>query len=339
MSDFKKYFTEQFSNHQSCETEVNKIFAALNIQDQTFKNIVTRYQIDDNRFSVIINTLTNRGNIGRVLIDVIEGSPTWFQLKNVNFEIGQRCDTKIIICNDSINSKRDDRYLDGINAAYTLAKIKNDIFIVAYRLSSDDNNEMVATYDASKFISECDKKYENQPDKDLDDEEKENDDKSGNYNLLTRIDMELTEFEIYMDESFGLWNPPILLNPNRWRVKGSTFHEQHFDFSYYWQMDGFYNSILLDPARHDLVFLKWLELNEFDAIYEKYDDCEIYLKADDYKITGIEILVWEKPYADFIRSNRNEKNEILGICFNYYMSSDFFKSLFEKYQKDWELDY
>ena len=65
----------------------------------------------------------------------------------------------------------------------------------------------------------------------------------------------------------------------------------------------------------DSNFFKWLIENKYDVIKEKYKNHKIEILTESGKITGIAVLVWEKPYSDYLRSNSEEKEEIFAECF------------------------
>ena len=314
MSEFKNYFTKQFSNDSTCESEVKEIFNALEITDHRFKNIVTRYQIDDDRVSVVINTITKKGNIGRVLIDVINDEPTWFQLINVNFEIGQDCEIKIIVYNDSYCHKGDK------TAALTWATIKRDYYAIGATVLRDSNDKFKATYEIDPdhyyFMKED---YDTSDIKDFDRE-------------LTKKDMQILEFEIHKDGAFQLWNPPIIRDPGHWGASHTVYHERYYNYSYYWEKEGYYNSAFID-SDSDSNFFKWLIENKYDVIKEKYKNHKIEILTESGKITGIAVLVWEKPYSDYLRSNSEEKEEIFEECFKNHTLPGLIEDILPEYLK------
>jgi len=89
---------------------IRDILSAVDEKHLHFKDIAKQYLIDDDRLSLILTLEDEDKHLERAIIDVKTSFPTWEQMMDVVYTIGQDCETKIVIF-DGVEKEDEDDHL------------------------------------------------------------------------------------------------------------------------------------------------------------------------------------------------------------------------------------
>ena len=84
------------------ESSLTSIIDSTDIEDYEFHRIEKKYTVDDDRVGAIVQIIKD-GRTLRAIIDFKRGDPTWNQIMNVTFNLGNDCDYYIFIHGDSLS--------------------------------------------------------------------------------------------------------------------------------------------------------------------------------------------------------------------------------------------
>ena len=288
----RDYLGKNFENFFSDKGQINHLFNELEIK-QEFKNVETKYQVDDFRTTTVINTINKvTGNRNKIVIDLILIEPTWQQMMDVTFDIGADCDKKIVIYNGAgypgydINSST-----MAVGFAKNINYYKENTYIVGARAVESKNGKKEIIYDVKEKPGEIIK--------DRDDE------------VPTKEEFHHLEYAIYHDETLGWEDPPLLLKPGQWfGNRSSEPGPVNFDFSSFWEDDGFYVGIITGLIS-DIEMMTKIKDKGIDVIKNKYKGCKIVFLEESGVLYGITVRVWDWPISDFANLEHEEKNKII----------------------------
>lgn len=139
---FKEIVGDTWREYFSKEEAIKDVLKTLDMKDYVFKNIITRYAIDDDRLAItstLKNTDTSR--LERIIIDVKTGFPTWEEMMDVVYNMGSDCDTKIVIVD---GAKNPNDYGNIMNIGFGFSKILSNSKVKIYILlakASGENGE------------------------------------------------------------------------------------------------------------------------------------------------------------------------------------------------------
>ena len=269
---------------------IENLMDNIGISDQKFTGIETANKPDDDRFSVIFNTIKDgHGNKGRHIIDVIFGEPTWQQMMDITFGPGRECGTKIAIFDDAVE------WSDKISNRKTAAKFASinnkcgvDTFVIAAYLTRDREKDKI---DIAYYIFAP---------------------QHHGYIIDRRIcrsrdEFEQEEFWLYFDEYIDLGQERIY-DPNCW-FGGPVvyFIDEVIDAFPIWNEDGFFVRATADnfPGHQTLVDLLESKRNEIEKHFKMYN-----INISRIPDSPIEITVKydDRPFREFVSMSIEEKN-------------------------------
>jgi hypothetical protein len=292
----KEFLGNNSIDYFSEKKTIESLMDLIGISDQKFTGIETTSKINDDRFSVIFNTVKDgHGNKGRHIIDVIFGEPTWQQMMDITFGPGRECGTKIAIFDDAVemtdkvsNRKTAAKFASINNnckvntfviAAYLTGGRENDIIDISYNIEASPDHGYIIDY------RRC----------------------------PSRDEFEKEEFWLYFDEYIDLGQERIY-DPNWWFGGPVNFLiEEVIDVYPIWNVDGFFMRVSADNFPGHKILVKLIETKriEIEKHFKGYDlniskipDCpiEISVKYDD------------RPYKAFVQMNIREKKKCAKNC-------------------------
>jgi hypothetical protein len=280
---------EYFSEKKTIETLMDKI----GIDDQKFTGIETSNKPNDDRFSVIFNTIKDgHGNKGRHIIDVIFSEPTWQQMMDITFGVGAECDTKIVIFDNTSPSN------DRVSNRET-----------AVKFASINNNCGVDTYIINSRIAEnyVNKKIELKYDIDVSPD-------SGYGTKYTRLpsqeEFEQAEFWLYFDD-IDDYLREMIYDPDWWMGGPMTYLiDGIIGITPFWSNDGFFVQVTGDnyPGHQMLANLIVSKRHKIEQHFDKY---ELKIKKDPDAPIEITVKFGDRPFKDFVLMSVEKKCEYI----------------------------
>jgi len=288
----RDYFCNEVKNFFSDKDEVNRLFTELEIK-QEVENIETNNQVDDSRTTTVINTINKAsGNRNKIIVDLILSEPTWQQMMDVTFETGEDCDKKIVIYDDTWSPGYE---IDSSDMAFGFARninhYKADTYIVGARAVETKNRKKEIIYDVKEKPGENNKGRKDE--------------------APTKEDFHQLEYALYHDINLQWEDPPLLLRPGRWfGRRSSETGPANFDYSSFWEDDGFYVGILTNYIS-DINMLNQIKDKGMDIIESIYKKCKIKFREESGVLSGITVRVWDRPFSDFVNSEPKEKDKLI----------------------------
>jgi hypothetical protein len=356
---FEEYFESDWRKHFQETDAVQSILDASGLSDSLeFVQINSRYLIDDNRVAVI--ALIKRKNsklLEKLIIDVIEGDPSFEQLMDVIYNVGADCEYRVVLYDHNVKYKshdvnlkdsdlilkfRCDYYHPVVGSMLTslMEKLSGHAFltVIGIDLEVNESNSVTFQYTNIESIS-----------KDLQNIDVE---------ALTRTDFKYPKFpDRSIFERAEFWGPYFL--PAHRHYWSCT--EYDFDMSSYeedcgdnmtsfacWEYDEMYVEYKI--AEEDI---NWLLTNKAEEMKNFFDGWSIEYRMEErrttvkkdlplqdiisavpdennYSIMGRQITIHRPiPFRNFINSLPDQKHELAEEFAVYATSVLYFSQLLE----------
>lgn len=287
------------------ETGIQELFQELGIHDHKFIDIASRYSVNEYRHGVVVKTENKKsGYIDSIVIDVTHGEPTWSQMIEIAFEVGERCDKRIVVY-DGIKEGIDKYNMSkGGVIAMTLSELFNRCGVTTYLVHitgcGKDETEPGIEYD----LVIDPKDYKSQPRLKL---------------PSKRRLQELDFWMMYYDAYYGSGGR-LLGDPEDW-IEYRSLRKSCLDYTPTWEEDGLY---MQGIATSDIGVEVLKELNErkLERIRERYEDCKIKLQRLNGQPHKLSVRVWPVPFKAFMLSSPREKaiytDQVFGWEFGFF---------------------
>jgi hypothetical protein len=304
-----EYLCATWKEFYRSERAIKRIIEKAGIPNQAFLKVHQTSIINDDRYSVIADTLnTNTCLTNRIIIDVIKGEPTWEQMMDITYGIGSDCNTRIIICNIGSTGSC---YLDWTISDFVLMSNEHGLstYVLSANLGTDgveheviERDEIVAVPMRDKFPS----KYE----------------------------MQRTKFMIDYHARRDFEPRPRHFQFNEWPSDGLTiftFNNQ-LEYGYpFWEPDGVFMFIAANgPAgQQELSLLlrdQSKELKKRLGNFEvEYDDHNKLPKKISAKILDV-------PFSEYLFSDEDERELLIRkiLDLDPYDDDEFISDLIEQ---------
>ena len=293
----------EWKSHFSKGSTITELLDTLGMADQTFKEIVASYTINDDRLAVLVNTMSIKdAHLARILIDFKCGELTYEQLVEDTFTIGADCDMRVVIIDggrDSENVQDFDYSSEDLWMGDSFVKLLNHHGISTYLVEAlketdKENHARIQYYTIRKPDPErmCPGKA-----------------------LPSKRKFEEASFWVVYSavlSPFNMDSPPLLAEPHYWIDYGEEFYcEERLKLIPTWNDDGFSIQITRAPFEEaDSRLLKRIWKENEKLIGDKFKDKQLVVK--DKRNAGMELTVrmTDKPFRDFILSSAQEKYEL-----------------------------
>jgi len=306
--DSKKYI-EQFSKE---ETILN-LFDAIKLNNYIFDRIERTYTFDDDRCGLIIQMVDkNTRRLSRVIIDIKHGEPTYRQLLDLTFDIGNDCDHKIAVFDRAQNEmdKSDpsaNEYLAD-NLGWLLNFYEVSIHLVSARALLKAEGEIEFEFRHLQGYKEL---YENL-----------------NLELPSKREFEIAEFwTVYYDAVPGI-DPSFIFKPEYWMYYCPYREFAGLKITPTWTDKGFFMNVITETNSELLEWLleykedKMCEFtNEFQARFESIEGVpacgsQVIVDKKSGVLQKLSVMLTDKPFKEIIYSSPEEKKEFAGIVYS-----------------------
>jgi hypothetical protein len=265
------------------EKEIKQILKSAGVKDQNFQNIHRTCSIDDNRLTLIVNTIRKDTlYANRVVIDVIMGEPTWDQMMDVTFGGGYGCSPRIIVCD---SRKEDAFFLDGM--VYGFVEISNDCGLTTCVLGARAKLEGIE-YRAFEGGKNGPLMLDKFP---------------------SREGFEQTELMVY----YSLANegePPIYGEMCPWPCYSWVVDVENSDLeaSYpVWRQSGLF-MLFTTKSEKGMKQLKWLLEEKGDFLREKFEQFRVEYDSESGLPMELVARVWDRPFSEFVYADERRKH-------------------------------
>lgn len=281
----KEYFGNDWRDNFAKEETMTDLFSKLDISDHVFKSIITTHAIDDDRCVVVAKTTkADSGHMGKVILDVRLGQPSWTQAMDITFNIGEDCDKRIILFDGPREPKRivdpsADRYLVG-----GFVKINNDCGLdtqLVHTWVSIDDDEVEIKYD----VIDTKLSYPN----------------TGIKKLPSRREFQEAEFwAAYLDPLYGS-DPPLSIEPGEgWFSHGIGVLLRDVVTECSWTDEGLFFYAIADKGSDTLKIIWERKREELEGLYK---GCRIELEEP----RKLSVRERKEPFKNIIHSTSSEK--------------------------------
>ena len=279
------------------ENNIKELLAAvgideyeLGIKDHTSIEIMTRYSVNDTRHGVVVKTKNMKtGHVGSIVVDSTRGEPTWKQMLELAFEVGEQCDKRIVVY-DGIKDGIDEHNLSkGGVIAMVLSELFNrcglETYLVYIRDFKKDETERKTEYDLVVDPND----FKREPP----------------FSLPSKTRLQELEFWMMYYDTFYGSGGRLFAAPEDW-IDYRSWRKGCLDYTPTWESDGLYmHAIETSEAGVDV--LKELNEKKLERIRERYKDCKIKLQRRNGRPHKLSVRVWPVPFKAFMLSSPREK--------------------------------
>jgi hypothetical protein len=237
-----------------------------------YEGIETKYAISGDRLSLVLKvTDIGKSYLKRMIIDVVLGEPTWQQMMDVTFKIGDGCNPKIVVYGSSSDS---DECLDLWIAGF--AHMNNACGLTTHLVA------MKPLLRGVSFVPQRELAF---------------DEETGVQNTPSKEEVERTELILHLDPDFypEVW-------PCSYLADRLDDIEVHFPI---WEHSGLFMEFRSLSGKGQKQ-LRWVLENKKDWIREKIS---FVVDQDHGSVdkSKIRVKVWDKPFTEFLYASEEEK--------------------------------
>jgi hypothetical protein len=269
---------------------INRLIESLKLCEYELKRIDRTYRIDPNRNgTVIILKDTKTGHQLKATIDFKNGKPSWEQMMDITFGIGEGSDIRIALYDrpDTIDDLDDND--EGEFMAKSFVSVLKGSGLKAHLVRMD-----VSLKDGRipkiRFIPVC-----------------EDDIPQATFDTLpSKREFEQAEFWLVQHESFYPSDPPIVLDPSRW------FGEIDWEWSgnpacgVRWDERGIVLHARFE-TQEDLEDLNWLWEKKRAEILDRFKACEGKIEKGENGDQSLVVIDPSIPFRNFVLAEKEEK--------------------------------
>ena len=310
----KEFLEDKTVEYFTKKEKIESLMAQIGINSQKYTGIQSTNIINDDRFSILFNTIKDgHGNKGHHIIDVISGEPTWQQMMDITFGAGAECDSRIIIYD---NASQSYDKVSNRETAVKFASINNecgvDTYIVNAALGENrDRNKTDVAFDieASPEVGhriDCNE-------------------------LPSKEEFEQAEFWLYFDE-YGDPAQEMIYDPDWWFGGPMTyFIDGIIGLTPSWRNDGFYVQVTADNFSEHQILVKLID-NKRHKIEQHFDKYELKIKRKPDTPIEITVKYDDIPFKEFTLMSIEKKCEYIEKYRN--LQEEFSEFLFEEIFED-----
>jgi len=268
------------------EETIRHLLDAVEITDEVYQGIQDKYAINDDRFAMVI-WMRNRKTrfLSRMIIDVVMGEPTWKQMMDVTFDIGDGCNPKIVVYDSAV--------APGFGIEWRVAgfaRINSDCGFTTFILAGEASSTGI------KFTPQKDERFYGPPNLKV---------------LPSKKEFQQTEFAFYVDyfvpHSFNLEKEYL-----RWPCDGLIWELDGFDMELtypVWKENGVF--ILLESiSPQGRNQLKWLLDNKAVEMEKTVGPLKVENDPESDLPNKIFLRVWDRPFTEFLFAEEHKKCEL-----------------------------
>jgi hypothetical protein len=321
MKTLKEVLGNNWIEYFTRKETIENLLRIINNGHQKFVEVESIKQVNNDRISIIFSTVKDgHGNQGHNLLDVIMDEPTWDQMMDITFGIGNNCEIRIVVYDKAaeMHDKVSNRY-----TAIDFGGINNSYGVATYILAADLNGNYQSDGLGIRYEVDADPDCSRV---------------TAYRRLPTRREFEEAEFWMRFNNSF-LGIGEMISDPDCW-----INNPVHFDLNNNinvipnWTEDGFYVEITSDSFSGHHVLLRLLQRRRSDIEQHfSVKDVQIHRLPD----TPVKIAVKfdDLPFSEFVSMGTVDKNEYGSrywqiVCEFHDFFEDLVADLKEARQKD-----
>jgi hypothetical protein len=313
-----------FKELLSDKPELNKIFKHIGQEQYEIGEILSTYEINDNRQGAIIMVQNNKiDDLQKIVIDATYGEPNLTQVKDVTYEQGAECDIRIILyfSNGFWKGKKQE-YIYEQEMTEGFIKINNDCGCDTYLIN------------ASWSFGELEKPtyfYQTKI-------EPGNNRLTCLKRLPSKLEFEQAVFGIFYNCSSEWRNPHHIEHPENWfdNYWHLIFHDISFRYPI-WNENGLFMHGVSKSEIGD-VTLKWLMDSKIEVLKKFFDNREININTLPSGRNIMEIKLWDKPISYFAKTSIKNKERIAEAIRGYdSVTFEFLDNIFGRNMSDEEV--
>lgn len=290
------------------EDSIEDLFNSIGINNYTLVNIRTSYAIDNNRYGIVVTVKKKDcDSLAKVIIDAINGNPTWAQVMDITYNFSDNCEKRIILYDDSMGEKSDYDHDFDEHVSKEFAKINNNCsvhtYIVKVLYSADGMNDQTLEYHLEEGPS-----INSSPSFDK---------------VHSKEDFDKAEFWIYYDEITS-GEPHLIFEPQFWFSDYKKESMNDIDFDFDWNQEGRFLHATINSIT-GVKKLKWLIENHYYEIHQKIKYWKVSIKKESDIFYRVTMKMSKQPFSDFVYATSDEKRKYIKDIFkndkylpNYY---------------------
>jgi len=314
----------KYLDHFSKEETVQSIVSRITSNNGTFSSIEKKYTFDEDRCGLIVQmTDKNTKRLSRVIIDIKHGKPTYQQLLEMTFDIGNDCDYSVAIFDDAHNENDEINPSACAHLAGSLVNLLNAYGGNAYLaiLETEDDKKLELRY-LLMLNKHLNRKGLEMP---------------------SKREFECAEFWTVYFDSVPTGSPSATFCPEYWLDYQPYRIIAGLKIIPTWTDDGFFMDIFSETEPE---LLEWLLeykgdkirefVNQFQAQLESYEGApacgsEIIVDKKSGVMHKLSVMLTGQPFKEFVYSSVEKKKRFAEMV--YYTKVNFYEFI-EKLLED-----
>ena len=290
MSSFKTFLDNHHSNLTQAEI-LSQLLTTIDLPHYRIKRIDRTYRMDHDRFAVIfVFQKQDDQGLQKGIVDVKHGQPSWQQMMDVTFGVGQGCDLRIAMFDgkqnelDNLDTESSQYYAQSFGRI--LNACEKETHLVRMRASSERNGvtfePLWSVFDESELqLTE----------------------------LPSKQDFERAEFCLffYGKRYFG-WKPRWL-EPRFWFQEESCVKSDNVELTSRWKEDGIHLVAVFRIPMSSPRFLRSLK-NKLNNAWGSYNPVSMEIKEEPMNGKSLNVWLSELPFRNFVLAGEKEREEL-----------------------------
>ena len=285
------------------QESLTRIIDSTDIDDYKFHKIEKSYTVNYDRVGAIVQ-IKKDGRTLRAIIDFKRGDPTWNQIVDVTFSLGNDCDYYLFVHGDSLNLPDNESSSDDLEDSQRLLDVllayRIDAYLVSAERQSNEQDKIMyeyccdpgQTYSSETFTDKL-------PSKRVFDE---------------------AEFMIFHWGSNSLYTPNTQFKPSEWfvghggnlRMGGYVIRDLE-RFSSWSDRGLFMNAV---PESNEAIeSLEWLWENKRKELRNAYKDCKIRLYKKNGRASKLSVRILSKAFKEIPHLAFEERDHFGEVVF------------------------